>query len=555
MNLSNGKQQNQNNNSHLLEACSISFEYSNSDTRRALNHVSFFVDYGERIAILGHNGSGKSTLVKILGALQNPTEGKCLIKGRNIQNLDLKELRSTIGMVFQDPENQIVAAMVQDDIAFSPENQGLPSDEIQKRVDKALNAVGLDYKKNASVQELSGGEKQRLAIAGALASEAECLILDEPTAMLDPNGRLEVEKALRKIHSDGTAIIQVTHQIENFDDIQRILVLSHGEILWQGNFKEFIANSEKLGFALPDKYKIGEINIKNIAEKFKPIDKFHDDNQNLNGQDIFKIKNLYFSFNESKPALENINAVVKKAQWTSIIGRTGSGKSTLIQHLNALYKIQQGEIIFNDLPLPQKGKELHELRQKVGMVFQHPEEQLFSVDVREELAFAPKNAGFSKSETDDAIIYALDCVGLEKFLTRNPIALSGGERRLVAIASVLSSKPDCIILDEPLAGLDAKYQKKILALLKNLRNSGKTIITITHDLNIALSYSDEILILRNAKFVQEDTPCKVLKTLTEVLQPEVLPDVLKISSEINKLNKDFPLVYDYNEFLKCISQI
>ena len=196
------------------------------------------------------------------------------------------------------------------------------------------------------------------------------------------------------------------------------------------------------------------------------------------------------------------------------------------------------------------------MRQKVGMVFQHPEEQLFSADVREELAFAPKNAGFSKSEIDNAINYALECVGLDKnFLTRNPLALSGGERRLVAIASVLAAKPECVILDEPLAGLDAKYQLKILKLLKNLRDSGKTIITITHDLNVALHYSDKILILRKSKFVQEDSPQNVLKTLTEILKPQVLPDVLRISNEIHKLNDEFPLLYDYNQFIKCISQV
>ncbi len=553
MNLSNGKAQK--NNNHLIEVRSISFKYNNN-ARRALSNVSFFVDQGERIAILGHNGSGKSTLVKILGALLDPDEGFYFIDGQNLKDINPKKLRSTIGMVFQDPENQIVAAMVQDDIAFSPENQGLPSNEIQERVDKALNATGLQHKKNSAVHELSGGEKQRLAIAGALASHAKCLILDEPTAMLDPQGRLDVENALKKIHSNGTAIIQVTHQIENFDDIQRILILSHGEISWQGDFNGFIKNSERLGFELPDAYKIGSLDINYIARNFKGASNQINAGEKIKSGNEFEIKNLLFKFGENKPALDNINAVIKKSQWISIIGRTGSGKSTLVQHLNALYKIQQGEIFFDNMPLAQHGQDLKSLRQKVGLVFQNPEEQLFSPNVHDELAFAPRNAGFKNKELEDAINYSLDCVGLDKnFLTRNPLALSGGERRLVAIASVLACKPECLILDEPLAGLDASYQKKILELLKSLRDSGRTIIMITHDLKTALNYSDEIMILNNSKLVQIDTPENVLKKLTEILNPDVLPDILKISAQIHELNRDFPLTYDYKKFMSCISQV
>ncbi|MBQ3396312.1 MAG: ATP-binding cassette domain-containing protein, partial [Synergistaceae bacterium] len=206
----------------LIEVQSVSFSYDAKHTGRALNSVSFFVDKGERIAILGHNGSGKSTLVKILGGLQTPTEGKCLVKGHDIQTINFRELRGTIGMVFQNPENQIVAAMVEDDIAFAPENQGLPSEEIQARVDIALAETNLLKKRDSPVYALSGGEKQRVALAGALAADVECLILDEPTAMIDPAGRVKVEKVLKNLHSEGMTIIQVTHQIEaeNFDDIQ-----------------------------------------------------------------------------------------------------------------------------------------------------------------------------------------------------------------------------------------------------------------------------------------------------------------------------------------------
>ena len=233
----------------------------------------------------------------------------------------------------------------------------------------------------------------------------------------------------------------------------------------------------------------------------------------------FKIDNLSFKYNpdDINYALRNIDANIYAGQWLSIIGKTGSGKSTLVQHLNALYKIQEGNIYFDGQELPQNGEDVHTLRQRVGLVFQHPEDQLFSPTVREELAFAPKNAGFHSSELDEAILYGLECVGLDKnFLERNPIALSGGERRLVAIASVLSAKPECIVLDEPLAGLDASYERIILAMLGRLRDEGKTIITITHDLRVALKFSDRILVLMDSKKVKEGTPDEFINKLRTI---------------------------------------
>ena len=540
---------------------SVSFSYDAKHTGRALNSVSFFVDKGERIAILGHNGSGKSTLVKILGGLQTPTEGKCLVKGHDIQTINFRELRGTIGMVFQNPENQIVAAMVEDDIAFAPENQGLPSEEIQARVDIALAETNLLKKRDSPVYALSGGEKQRVALAGALAADVECLILDEPTAMIDPAGRVKVEKVLKNLHSEGMTIIQVTHQIEaeNFDDIQRVIVLSHGKIIWEGNTSEFWNEAANLGFNMPDEFKakkfFTEHNINFPGDLTCIKSKSPPEPEKINMTEKFRIENLSFMYDGKNQVLRKINAEIFKGEWLSIIGRTGSGKSTLVQHLNALFKIQEGNIYFDGSAIPQKGEEVHSLRQKVGLVFQHPEDQLFSPTVRDELAFAPRNAGFRGHELYNAILYGLECVSLDKdFLKRSPIALSGGERRLVAIASVLSAKPECIVLDEPLAGLDASYQKKLLAVLSKLRDEDKTVITISHDLNMALNYSDRILILRDGSVIREGSPHEVLEDIMNILEPEAWPDVLRLSAEVRKINPDFPLAYNYEEFISCISQ-
>ena len=557
MNLSNAKKSR--NNPPLIEVCSVSFSYGRNNTGRALNRVSFFVAKGERAAILGHNGSGKSTLAKIMGGIIEPSEGSCMVNGKDIREMEFRELRRTVGMLFQDPENQIVAAMLEDDVAFAPENQGLPPDEIQLRVDTALAETDMLKKKDSAVSALSGGEKQRAALAGVLAANVKCLILDEPTAMLDPSGRRKIEKVLRYLHAGGMTVIQITHQLEaeSFSDIQKVIVLSEGGVKWQGSVNDFWDNAEILGFNVPDSLRVkrlcdsrrinfpqGLAGLIHRQQKTEPEKEHHDK---------FLIDGLSFSYNDKSYALRDIHADIHAGEWLSIIGKSGSGKSTLVQHLNALYKIQEGRIYFDGLPLPQKGEEVYTLRQKTGLVFQNPEDQLFSSTVKEELAFAPKNAGFKGDELEEAVIYGLECAGLSRdFLERNPIALSGGERRLVAIASVLSAKPEVVVLDEPLAGLDASYQRKILGMLARLRDEGKTIITVTHDLDMALHYSNRILLLRDSRVINEGRPDEIIRDIMDATKPEAWPEVLRISDEIRKVNPDFPLIYDYEELIQCL---
>ena len=557
MNLSNEKKSR--NNPPLIEVSSVSFSYGRNNTGRALNRVSFFVAKGERAAILGHNGSGKSTLAKIIGGIIDPSEGSCMVNGKDIREIDFRELRSTVGMLFQDPENQIVAAMLEDDVAFAPENQGLSPEEIQLRVDMALAQTDMLRKKDSAVSALSGGEKQRAALAGVLAANVECLILDEPTAMLDPSGRLKIEKVLRYLHAEGMTIIQITHQLEaeSFSDIQKVIVLSEGGVKWQGSVNDFWENAESLGFTVPDSLKIKRycdshgIKFPEGLAELKPSAKISTPETKYD--DKFLVDGLSFKYDENSYALKGINADIHAGEWLSIIGKSGSGKSTLVQHLNALYKIQEGKIYFDGSPLPQKGEEVYALRQKAGLVFQNPEDQLFSSTVKDELAFAPKNAGFKGELLDEAVIYGLECAGLPRdFLARNPIALSGGERRLVAIASVLSARPEVIVLDEPLAGLDASYQRKILGMLSRLRDEGKTIITVTHDLDMALHYSDRILILRDSRVINEGRPYEIIHDIMGSVKPEAWPEVLRVSAEVRKVNPDFPLIYDYEEISRCL---
>jgi energy-coupling factor transport system ATP-binding protein len=251
--------------------------------------------------------------------------------------------------------------------------------------------------------------------------------------------------------------------------------------------------------------------------------------------------------------LKDISCLVPKGKWFSILGRTGSGKSTLIQHLNGLCAVQSGEILMEGEALPRQGSELRNLRRRVGLVFQSPEDQLFSPTVREELAFAPRNWGFSAEEAEASVKRAIENVGLdESYLERNPLRLSGGERRLVAIASTLSADPECVVLDEPTAGLDACHREKIVALLSRLKEAGKTIVMVTHDLELAFQNSDRLLVMSDGTKICEGGVFEALPVLVDT-GASMLPGILRITSLLHGQGADVPLTWDLERLLAVLA--
>jgi energy-coupling factor transport system ATP-binding protein len=564
--------------SAVIALKAVSFSYD--EIHWVLKEITLEVSKGEWIVVLGHNGSGKSTLVKILGALQIPSQGVCFLYGHDSKNsASLTDIHRRVGLVFQDPESQIVGAVVEDDVAFAPENQGLEPSEIERKVEWALKKAGLLHKRGSLSSTLSGGEKQRLALAGALAADAACLILDEPASMLDPQGRVEVESLLRDLHESGTTIVQVTHRIEDAAQADRVLVLSQGQWAWQGQREDFWGQAENLGFRLPPLLELkGRLTSRGIAVPSNTVADFvqaiaevaakaeaaetagFSKNASACGEGeksdsfyniFFNPLDLGYCVNMSTAfevrILKNISCSIPKGKWFSILGRTGSGKSTLIQHLNGLYAIQSGEIFLEGKALPRQGAELRNLRRRIGLVFQSPEDQLFSPTVGEELAFAPRNWGFSEEEATASVKWAIENVGLdETYLERNPLHLSGGQRRLVAIASTLSAGPECVVLDEPTAGLDAYHREKIVALLSRLKEAGKTIVTVTHDFEMAFEHSDRLLVMDGGMKICEGSVSDVLPVLSETLGVSTLPEILQITTLLRRRGIGVPLTWDPN---------
>ncbi len=517
-------------------------EIFGSDSSFAVNGVDLTIKEGEFVAILGHNGSGKSTLARLANGLLTPDEGEITVFGLSTaEDKQLFDIRKQVGIVFQNPDNQTVASIVEDDIAFGPENIGLPREEIGQRIEFALNAVGMQAFRGATPSRLSGGQKQRIAIAGVLALKPRVMILDEATAMLDPKGRREVmDVVLRLNKEEKITVIVITHFPEEALLADRAIVMSRGKIVMEGKPEDVLCRGEELkkysltmptpvrvcrelskgGLAVQDAYDVPSL-TENIA---KAISAAKPENIRIRGVgthstpkipegDVGRVlcQHLSHVYNPSSAfetfALHDVNVEIFPGDFFGIIGHTGSGKSTFIQHLNALLKVPTAEkkykakkpkkgapiplktiLQVNGYDLTDKKADFKTLRSKVGMVFQYPEYQLFAETVFEDVAFGLKNfkSDLTKDEIESAVKEAIQTVGLDYEVVKNrsPFELSGGQKRRVAIAGVIVTKPEILVLDEPAAGLDPLGKEEIMQLLHKLhREWCKTVIIVSHDMD------------------------------------------------------------------------
>lgn len=536
--------------------------------KMALDDVSLEIKQGDFIAILGHNGSGKSTFAKHLNAILMPYEGEVYVAGMNTkENERIWDIRQNAGMVFQNPDNQIIATIVEEDVGFGPENLGVETEEIWKRVNYALERVGMvEYRKH-SPNKLSGGQKQRVAIAGVLAMKPKCIILDEPTAMIDPNGRKEVINTIKELNKkEKVTIILVTHYMDEVIDADYVYVMDKGKVALKGTPAEVFSNVEKIyeiGLDVPQPTEIAYLLEKSGKEmprgilrseelinqiiargyiekhnKTKNIASNNDENRKINDlrtdnnisdknisdniyeeadKVILEADNISYVYGEGttyeKKAIDSVSFKINQGEIIGIIGHTGSGKSTLICHLNGLNQASSGEVRYMGKNIYDKNEKLSDLRKNVGIVFQYPEYQLFESTVLEDVCFGAKNKGMNKEQAIETAKKVLAMVGVgEEFYNRSPFELSGGEKRRVAIAGVLAMMPQVLILDEPTAGLDPKGRDEILNLLKSLNEKeGLTIVIVSHSMEDMGKFANRLLVMSKGKLIFDDAPRKVFR--------------------------------------------
>lgn len=546
----------------MIRAEQVRFQYKKRDvdgnviaTEEILKGVDITIKKGEFIALLGRNGSGKTTFSKQLNAILRPSEGTVTVDEMGTKDADkLYEIRQRVGMVFQNPDNQMVAANVEEEVAFGPENLGMESDTIVARVKQALEQVRMWKRRKTAPNHLSGGQKQRIAIAGILAMHPDYIVLDEPTAMLDPKGRKEVMEALQRLNQEQEmTVILITHDMEEAALASRVILLADGQVRFDGTPEDFFGEDAllaEMGMEAPLSYrvrklidsdvfekKIGDARVEEATidkrEKVAEYDKtgreweasseLVDKKKNKKAeaetdeknQDLLSLQHVSYIYSPGtayeKVALDDVNLSLGKGEIVGLAGHTGSGKSTMIQLLNGLLKPTSGTVTFEGKDIHAKGYSGNYLRSKVGMVFQYPEHQMICDTVWEDVAFGPSKQGLTGEACETRVEEALRFVDLpEKYYQASPLQLSGGQKRRVAIAGVLAMQPEYIILDEPAAGLDAAGKCEIFDRIRRMsREQGIGVLLVSHSMEDLAEYADRIIVLDDGKKILDDRPAQV----------------------------------------------
>ena len=553
---------------NIIEVKNLEFEYQSYDdsgnvtgATKVLKGIDLEIPKGQFAAILGHNGCGKSTLAKHFNGILTGTKGKVYINGIDTEDEDrIFDIRQTVGMVFQNPDNQLVATVVEEDVAFAPENLGVPPAEIRRRVDEALKTVSMYEYREHSPHQLSGGQKQRVAIAGILAMQPQCIVLDEPTAMLDPKGRKEVMDTIKLLNSRGVTIVLITHYMEEAAQAQRVIVMDDGVIAMDDVPRKIFSQVERMkGYALDVPqvtelmYELNKSGVSASTEVLDeneavpailaldpkkgvcPAEKAPQAVKKEKKEIVAEVRDLVYKYSVGSPfestAVDHVSVAIEKGSFVGVIGHTGSGKSTLIQHLNGLLKPTEGKVLINGRDIWEKGADLRNVRFMAGLVFQYSEHQLFEETVFKDIAYGPKNMGLSEEEIRERVLSAARSMGLsDELLERSPFDLSGGQKRRAALAGVIAMQPEILILDEPAAGLDPKGRDKVLEEIHEYHEkSGTTILLVSHSMEDIVKYADKVLVMNRGRlFCYEDTD-EVFRRAREIRQVGLdIPQITKL---------------------------
>ncbi len=505
---------------------------------------------GEFVLLTGRTGCGKSTVLKGINGLiphlaGGRMEGKIAIDGLDTRQADISTLSRKVGLIFQNPDDQIFSTVVQDEVAFGPENLALPRKMIRQAIDKALKRVGLDEFRHRGTHMLSGGEKQRLAIASVLSMSPEILILDEPLAQLDPRGTTEVLKTIKGLNDNGMTVILVEHRIHEVAHlVDRIMIMERGRIVLDDEPRRALAKIDvfkELGLRVPESAEFSRaMGFKEVALDLDEIKKMINDGikpplgplpghalletpeKEDSGTTALEMEGAWFRYDRKADfVLKDVTLSIKKGEVVSLMGNNGSGKSTLLLHFAALLKPSRGGVII-------LGRDTHKLKAgrlagTVGVVFQDSTLILFNETVWQEVAFGPRMLHFGETELKQRGEEAMNAMGIAGLRDENPLALSGGQRLRVALASIFSMQPEVILLDEPTSGQDKSNSDSMLGYLYELSKKGITILFTTHDIGAAIRYSDRLLIMNDGKIIADGPPRKITREIETLKKANLRP--------------------------------
>jgi energy-coupling factor transport system ATP-binding protein len=504
---------------HAIEINDLSFTYENRTTP-ALDHINLRIEDQESVLLAGASGSGKSTLLKCINGLiphryVGEYSGEVSLRGKSVADSALHELSLIVGTVLQEPDKQLISSSVEDDVAFGPCNLALPRSEIEDRVQRSLASMEILQFRERSIFALSGGQKQRLAIAGVLAMEPDIVLFDEPLANLDSNGVKLMQDVLRSLREQGKTVIVAEHRTEEIlrANPTRVVVFDKGRLVADSTDPEVLIDFSDV-LKTPAEYALKR---HLSAEKRKAaIDAFLSPvsaKQRLPaasdlGQELVRTENLTFEYPGSIKALDKVTLSIHEGERVAILGNNGAGKSTLALNMIGILKPTQGRILVS-------GKDTRELSvsdiaESVGIVFQNPFSMLFAKTVREELAFGPKNIGFTPEQISELIPQTASQCTIDHLLDKSPFASSYGEKKRICVGAVLTMRPKCIILDEPTSGQDYRSYSEFMDFICSLSERVRSLILITHDTDLAVEYTDRAVILKDGRVVVDGPTRKVL---------------------------------------------
>ncbi|RJQ10361.1 MAG: ATP-binding cassette domain-containing protein [Bacillota bacterium] len=548
----------------------FSFQYRDSE-RPAVANLDLGIQEGQIVLITGASGAGKTSACLAMNGLipqlyRGEMKGKVILHEEvDNKTYPVYALSRICGLLFQDPDAQLVAPTVRDEIAFGPENYCMPPDEIRARIDELVDLTRLHRYLDRNPHYLSGGEKQACALAATLAMSPNVLVLDEPTSNIDPIGTTVVFDLLRKLVKDfNLTIVIVEHKLEELMElVDRLVVLDQGRVVLDGNPREVLEQVEQLvelGLSLPQVTLL----MARLRERGFPVpglpattkeavsmmkDMLPDPGRTrraaqaiefpfepaprVNGEVVVKVEGLRHTYDDGTEALKGIDLEIRRGEFVGILGQNGSGKTTLVKHLNGLLRPSAGRLWV--MGKDTSGMTIAELAAHVGYVFQDPDAQIFKSKVFEEIAYGPKNLGLPKEEIDARVREAAEAMQITSLLGRNPFFLSKGEKQRVAVASVLSMKPEMVVLDEPTTGQDQRGSHEIMDLAKALNQEGKTVIVITHSMALAAEYCERIVVLKGGTLLL-DSPVRETFAAVDILKESALkpPQLMLFAQQLSE---------------------
>lgn len=501
----------------MIRLAGVSFTYRDA-AEPALRDVSLDIGRGEFVVVMGASGAGKTTLAKCLNRTVPSFQagafaGTVCVDGRDATHARVADLAGTVAFVSQDFEAQLFATSAAEEVAFGLEQAGVPTPEMRERVVQALAAVGLAGFERRDPATLSGGEKQRLAIAAVLALRPRILVLDEPTTDLDPRGKVEVFDALAALRSQGLTIVLVEHEIAAAERADRLVLMADGRIVAADAPARILPAAgrlEDLGVRATDLDRIGA--ALGCAERLASLDAaeaalragrrspaISTASPRRETAALIEMDDVGFEYAPGRTALADVSLRIAAGEFIALIGQNGSGKSTLARHLNGLLHPTRGQVRLRGRDV--RALPLNEVAREVGYVFQDPDQQIFADSIREEVGFGLRNAGIDGGELAARTAEALAAVGLSGLEDEDPFLLGKGHREQLAVASVLAMRPAVLVLDEPTTGLDYREQRRMLDLVRGLHQGGLTVVMITHSPWVVAEYAQRGVLMRGGRVV------------------------------------------------------